>query len=182
MSIKRKKGGYTLIELIVSIGLFSFVMLLTSGVYLMMIGIARQAQGISTGINNLSFALETMTRTIRTGKTYGCPTAGTDCTGGTTFSLMNVTGKTVTYSSSLDGIIMQQVGSGPLVPLTDSTVTVTSLTFYASGTAVPTPPSGGDYRQPHVTIIVSGTVSRGPGKPRESFTIETGATMRGTDI
>ena len=66
----RLVSGYTLVELIVAVGLFALVMLLAAGAYLMMIGVNRQAQGIATGIDNLSFALETMTRSIRTGTNY----------------------------------------------------------------------------------------------------------------
>jgi len=168
--------GYTLVELMVSVGLFAMVVLLTSGAYLMMIGISRQAQSITTGINNLSFALETMTRTIRTGTDYSCDSIG-DCTAGTTFSVINSNDKTVEYSLSSGNTIMQRIGTGALVPLTDPSVKVTSLIFYASGTA------SDDDLQPHVTIIVSGEVPYGPGpEQKKSFTIETGATMRGTDI
>jgi len=66
------------------------------------------------------------------------------------------------------------------IPLTDpSSVTISSLMFYVSGTGTYT--ATGDINQPHVTIIVSGTVSAGPGKS-QAFSVETGATMRGTDL
>ncbi|MEK7114077.1 MAG: hypothetical protein AAB850_00815, partial [Patescibacteria group bacterium] len=60
--------------------------------------------------------------------------------------------------------------------LTDPSVAVSSLMFYAFGTGKPP-----DYQQSRVTIIVSGTVSSGPGKT-QPFTVETGATMRGSDL
>lgn len=167
----KNKRGYTLIELIIAVGLFAFIMMLASGAYLVMIGINRQVQATATGIDNLSFALETMTRTIRTGTNYGCPTAGTDCSGGTTFSVTNSGGETTNYTLS-NGIITQNSAS-----LTDPSVTVSSLMFYTSGTGKPP----ADYTQARVTVIVSGTVSSGPGKT-EPFTVETGATMRGSDI
>ena len=165
--------GFTLVEMIISVGLFAVVMTLASGAYLIMIGVNRQAQNIATGINNLSFALETMTRTIRTGTSYGCPAQGNDCSGGTSFSVINQNGILVTYTES-GGAIMQDS-----LALTDSSVTVSSLRFYASGTA---DRSSGDDRQPRVTIIVTGEVSSGPGRPPERFTVQTGATMRGSDI
>ena len=164
------KRGYTLVELIVAVGIFAIVMMLASGAYLVMIGVNRQVQGIATGINNLSFALETMTRTIRTGTGYGCPSPGTDCSGGgTIFSVTNSSGNTVSYA--LSGGVITQNG----VALTDPSVTVTSLVFYATGTAP------GDASQPRVTIVISGTVSSGHGGTMP-FNVETGATMRGTDI
>lgn len=165
--------GYTLIELIVAMGLFAFVMTLSSGAYLLMIGLNRQAQGIATGIDNLSFAIETMTRDIRTGSNYRCGGLGDCSSGASSFSFKNASGVDVSYSL-VSSVIQKTVGSA-VSTLTDPTVNVSSLAFYATGT---TP---GDTQQPHVTIIVSGTVSYGAGKS-ESFTIETGATMRGSDL
>lgn len=167
----KNNRGYTLVELIIAVGLFAFIMMLSSGAYLVMIGINRQVQGIATGIDNLAFALETMTRTIRTGTSYSC-SGGGDCdNGGSNFSVVDSSGDTVSYA--LSGGVITQNG----VALTDPSVTVSSLMFYASGTGKPT----SDYLQPRVTTIVSGTVSSGPGKT-EPFTVETGATMRGSDI
>ena len=157
----KNKKGYTLIELMVSMGLFAIIMLLASGSYLMMIGLNRQVQGISTGINNLSFALETMTRTIRTGTGYSG--------GGATFSVTDANGNSMTYGLNSSYAITQNT-----VPLTDSSsVKITSLTFNAVGM---TP---GDNTQSRVTIIITGTV---PGKILQSFTIKTSATMRSLDI
>lgn len=155
----------------VAVGLFALVMMLASGAYLVMIGINRQVQGIATGIDNLSFALETMTRTIRTGTNYSCNNSGDCASGGANFSVTNSSGVTTNYA--LSGGIITQNGAA----LTDPSVTVSSLMFYASGTGKPP----ADYTQPRVTIIVSGTVSSGPGKT-EPFTVETGAAMRGSDI
>ncbi|MBI5405774.1 prepilin-type N-terminal cleavage/methylation domain-containing protein [Candidatus Kaiserbacteria bacterium] len=169
------RRGYTLVELIVAVGLFALVMLLTSGAYLVMIGLNRQAQGIATGIDNLSFALESMTRDIRTGTGYNCDNAG-DCSGGGSFSFRNQAGEQVTYDLS-DSALRKTVGATRSI-LTDPSVTVSSLKFYASGTARA---SGGDTRQSRVTLIVSGTVATGPGATR-SFVVETGATMRGSDL
>jgi len=174
----KKEGGYTLIELIVAVGLFAMVMLLASGAYIMMIGLNRQAQGLATGIDNLSFALETMTRDIRTGGGYNCGGLGDCVSGAGSFSFLNEGGKAVSYS--LAGSALQETVNGVRSNLTDPlSVTVTSLTFYVFGTKTP---AQGDYQQPHVTITVSGTVSIGPGKPSQSFTVETGATMRGSDL
>src|SRR3989344_6069238 len=168
----QKKRGYTLIELIIAVGLFALVMTLASGAYLVMIGISRQTQAIATGIDNLSFALETMTRTIRTGTEYTCPGGTSNCTT-TTFSVRNESFVVTSYR--LSGGAITQTQNGAEVPLTDPLVTVSSLLFYASGT------TRGDDFQPRVTMIVSGTVSSEPGKTTP-FTVETSATMRGSDI
>jgi hypothetical protein len=166
-----------LVELMISVGLFAIVMLLSSGAYLLMIGLNRQAQNISTGIDNLSFALETMTRNIRTGSDYSCGALGGDCNGGTSFSFTNQQGLSVSYSLSSNAL--QQLVGSTQSRLTDASVTVTSLKFYAYGTATTVQ---ADYEQSRVSIVVSGTVSSGAGKAPQSFTIETGATMRSSDL
>lgn len=164
--------GYTLIELIVAIGLFSIVMTLAAGAYLLMVSINRQAQGAASGIDNLAFASEVMLRTIRTGTAYSCGGGNGDCTnGGTTFSVTDQNGVMQTFTKTGAAITENNAS------LTDPSVTITSLTFYVSGTKKPP----ADYTQPYVTISISGTVSTGPGKT-QAFTIETGAAMRGSDI
>lgn len=175
-----RRGGYTLVELIVSVGLFALIMTLASGAYLVMIGVSRQTQALSLGIDNLAFALETMTRTIRTSTQYSC--GGGDCEGGTSFSVRTTGGDTVSYSRSNsyspsgEGTVIQNNSESGIAPLTDPSVDVTSLTFYAYGTAP------GDDEQPRVVILVAGTVSAGPGKPPVDFMVQTEAVMRGSDI
>lgn len=170
--MKNSSKGFTLVELIVSVGLFALIMLLSSSAYLFMIGVNRQAQAMATGINNLSFALETMTRTIRTGTNYSCNGSGDCPSGGSSFSVKNTNGVTINYTL-LGGAITQNE-----IALTDPTVTISSLKFYTFGTSSA---RQSEYTQPRVTIVVSGTVSSGPGKT-ESFTVQTGATMRGSDL
>ena len=171
--------GYTLVELVVAVGLFALIMTLAAGAYLMMISLTQRAQNISTGIDNISFALETMTRNIRTGASYHCggPSGGDCSSGASSFYFTNSSGQSSEYSLN-GGTYIQQTINGSSSFLTDSSVIVSSLTFFVSGTSKP--PS--DYTQPYVTIIVSGTVSSGAGKPTQSFTVETGAAMRGTDL
>lgn len=174
MSINRHRG-YTLIELIIAVGLFALVMTLASGAYLMMISFNQRVQGIVTGIDNLSFALDTMTRSIRTGTNYSCAGGG-DCAGGaSSFSFKDQTGRSVSYALGASSI--QATVNGAPSTLTDPSVTVSSLMFYVSGSAR----APGDYQQARVTITVSGSVSAGPGKT-EPFTVETTSTMRGSDI
>ena len=166
--------GYTLIELVVAVGLFALVMTLASGAYLLMIDLGRQTQGVATGINSLSFALETMTRSIRTGTNYNCGDFGGDCADGDTrFFFTDASGIDISYDQEGSGIVKDDT-----IPLTDPSVTIESLTFYVTGTGTV---ATGDYLQPHVTIVVSGTVSSGPRRTPQPFAIETGAALRGID-
>lgn len=168
--------GFTLIELVVAVGVFSIIMTLSSGAYLMMINVNRQAQALATGINNLSFALEAMTRDIRTGYQYDCGGLGDCSAGASSFSFVDNTGVPVSYS--LSGGTLYRTRGGVATALTDPSVAITTLAFYAYGTA---PLSGGNTEQSRVTIVVAGTVPAGPGKT-QAFNVETGATMRGSDL
>jgi len=175
LSFSNKRArGYTLIELIVAVGLFALIMMLASGAYLVMVGANRQAQSTATGIDNLAFVLESMTRNVRTGTGYQSVSAGA-----TSFSFTSQDNCTITYSMSAGQVIESESGSGcptlSSVPLTDPIVTVTALSFTTSGTV------NSDVYQPYVTITLAGTVSTGPGKT-QSFSVETSAAMRGSDI
>lgn len=72
MFTRSKQHGFTLIEMIVSLGVFSIVVLAAVGALLMLIGTNRQLQGEQSVMTNLSFALDSMTREIRTGTHYFC--------------------------------------------------------------------------------------------------------------
>lgn len=187
--MKNTSAGFTLVELIVAMGLFAFVMTLVSSAYFVIIGVDSQTQGIATGVDNVSFALETMSRNIRTGVGYGCGLARTDCPGGdSVFSFTSSGGKSVEYARSnaqgVCGTSGSTVGNGCIIatvdgvtsPLTDPAVDITSLEFIAVGT------TAGDAEQPYVTVLVSGSISSGSGGKTEDFSLETSATMRGTDL
>lgn len=170
-----RSRGYTLIELIVAVGVFALVMVLAAGAYLMMISFNRQVQSSVTGINTLASALDSMTRSIRTGINYNCGGFGDCPDGASSFSLMDETGRFVSYDR-VDSAIHATV-NGVTSTLTDPSVEISSLMFYVTGSSrVPN-----DYEQSRVTIVLSGSISAGPGKT-QSFTIETGASMRGSDI
>ncbi|MBI3572364.1 type II secretion system protein [Candidatus Kaiserbacteria bacterium] len=179
----KNKNGYTLVELIVAVGMFALIMTLAAGAYLIMIGASRSAQATATGINSLSFALEDMVRSVRTGIGYNCnaPGGGDCANGGSALYFTNSSGQSTTYAF-LGGALTKNG-----VALTDSSVTVNASKsrFYVSGTlpscATHPPPQSCDNNQPNITFLISGTVSPGPGKTT-SFSIETGATMRGDDL
>lgn len=177
--MKSPKNGYTLIELMVSIGLFAVIMTLAAGAYLMIIGISRQAEGISTAVDGVSYAIEDMSRTIRTGSGYGCGLIkGVDCpAGGSTFSLTDQTGAPIVFTrEQIPGSTNYGIFEGASA-LTDPSINITALTFYVLGTK---PASQNDYLPPYVTIVVSGTIAA--GKQTFPFTVETGAVMRGIDL
>ncbi len=67
-----KTAGFTLVELMVSLTIFSIVMLVSIGTLLTIIDVNAKAQALYTATTNLSFTLDNMTRELRTGYHYHC--------------------------------------------------------------------------------------------------------------
>ena len=79
----RKESGFSLIEMIVSLGIFSVIVTTAVGALLVLISTNQKLQGEQSVMTNLSFALDSMTREIRTGYNYYCDsTYGAEATGG----------------------------------------------------------------------------------------------------
>ena len=100
-SIKlRTNTGFTLIEIMVAIAVFSIVMVMAMGALLNVIDSNNKARSIKTAINNISFALEGISKDVRMGTDYACGSNGntvalTDCSGGV---------DTISFKSSKEGI------------------------------------------------------------------------------
>lgn len=71
-STKHTSYGFTLVEMIVSLAVFSVVVTISVGALLILIATNRQLQDDQVVLNNLSFVLDSMTREIRTGTVYYC--------------------------------------------------------------------------------------------------------------
>ncbi|MDB5259755.1 MAG: seg [Candidatus Taylorbacteria bacterium] len=68
----KKDQGFTLIEIIVSLGIFTVVAVVAVGAYLKVLDANKKSQTLKTAINNINFALESMTREMRVGSSYYC--------------------------------------------------------------------------------------------------------------
>ncbi len=75
MKIRTPQSGFTLIEMIVSLAVFSGVITIAIGALLVLVAANDQLQGEQSVMTNLSFALDSMTREIRTGTEYHCRSA-----------------------------------------------------------------------------------------------------------
>lgn len=64
--------GFTLIELMVSVSIFSVVMLIVIGALITLNNANQKAQAIRAVVDNLNFAMEDVTRNVRTGGGYKC--------------------------------------------------------------------------------------------------------------
>jgi type II secretory pathway pseudopilin PulG len=58
--------------MIVSLGIFSFVAVIAVGALVRITGLNRQAQSLQSAMNNINFALESLSREMRFGTNYHC--------------------------------------------------------------------------------------------------------------
>ncbi len=195
MMTPKTMRGYTLLEMIVAVGIFSVVMLIVTGAYLSLIGLDRELRASTSLVTNLSFALDSMSRGIRTGNSYGCgstggdplnPSAGTNAVC-TSFSYYDVSlADKVTYKRKNDGTIGRCTGTAvctdaSAISLTDPSITIANpsgLTFYVRG--IGTTGAGANV-QPQVTFTLRGTI-KGDKSHTLDFSIQTSATQRLIEI
>jgi prepilin-type N-terminal cleavage/methylation domain-containing protein len=179
--MKNKKNGFTLVEVMVSVSIFTIVMVSATVAYLNLIALDKQTRSTNDVVDNLSFALDSMARSIRLGTSYDCLGGpGGNCPSGGTqgFQFIDSSGtNTVTYLLA-NGAIATCTNivctAASATPLTDSRVTVDKLTFYVRGV-------GADGVQPQVIIVMHGTLATDSKHAPQTFTIETMTTERGID-
>ena len=70
------KGGYTLIETMIALAIFLIVVTIGSGSLINAYSVNRKSQDLRSAIDGLSFAMEDMSKNIRTGYDYHCIIAG----------------------------------------------------------------------------------------------------------
>jgi len=176
--------GFTLIELIVSIGLFMIVVTIAMSAYLSLISLDRKARATNELVSNLSFVVDNMARSIRTGTGYDCGGAGgaTNCpSGSSTFKFTNEDNQAVTYLLKSDYTVGSCVGtsgctSSSATTLTDAQIKITRLTFYTQGVGT------GDGVQPRVLFTLTGSITPDSKSDPVTFTIEGAATERLIEI
>lgn len=67
---KNSQSGFTLIEMIVSLAIFTVVALIALGALIKVMDANRKSISLKTAINNLNFAVESMSREMRVGSKY----------------------------------------------------------------------------------------------------------------
>ncbi len=104
----KKDAGFTLVELIVALGLFSLLLLMTVGGFVRSLRTERQASAFTFVNNSLSIAIEQMGKEIRTGRNF-CA-SGTSCQSSSVLSFLNAKGAVITYCID-SGTIKRNIGS-----------------------------------------------------------------------
>lgn len=199
----RTSAGFSLIELLVSMGLFIVVLTIGIGALLVLISTNLKAQNIQDAVGNVQFALDSMTREIRTGYSYYCaastpgvPPTGLNqvasCSSGTYLSIIeggesltegaDLSEKRIEYrynasAHSIERRIRSQ--NAAWVRLTSPNVSIDAMHFNVNGAAQKT--DSADLSQPNATIFISGTVT-GVSNTSSTFTMQTTVTQRVLDI
>jgi prepilin-type N-terminal cleavage/methylation domain-containing protein len=154
--------GFSLIEVLVSLSIFAIVVTISVSVLMVLIDANARAQNTQEIMTNISFALDSMTREMRTGTDYYCgpvaslPVSGDDtlnCESGSDSFSFNEGGQSLTENTPNDsrriglrlnnGTIERRLGNGDgdastnedsdWLPLTSDDVVVTTLRFVVSG-------------------------------------------------
>lgn len=202
-SLHHQSSGFTLIEMLVSLALFTIVITIALGSLLSLISISRHVQGSQNVMTTLTFAMDSMSREIRTGKQYLCArsffarqetfaaTAHQDCASGaqgrTPYGISFIEGGD-SLSGSNNRIayyfdsnkIWRRVGNNPPESIISDGIRVSRADFFVTGTDSLSFSGGVNTDQPTVTIIIEATATGAPtDKP---FVLETTITQRELDL
>ena len=160
------KRGFTLVEMIVSMGVFTVVLSASVGALLVIVDSSRKAQTLQVASTTLSLVVEDMSRNLSQGRNYHCDrsdgviTEPLSCVNGTggEDSENSIIFKSDKESALVEywlesGVIKKRVdGVGEALTNIDI-VTVNDLPFYVEAG------EAGD-EQPRVNIVVNGEVGR----------------------
>lgn len=142
-----QQRGFTLMELIVAIGVFSVAVSIIVGIFLSATRVERRILATVTIIDNTRFVFERMGKEIRTGKSFSLPNGN----GSGKLCFTNDKNKAVVYQLSGTALLRFESACASAPPanseITSSAVTVAYLFFYLSGEAPPP-----DTNQPRITI------------------------------
>ena len=169
-------SGFSLIELMVSLTIFSIIMMISIGTLLVMIDVNAKAQALYSSMTNVSFALDSMTRELRTGYHYYC-----DSRTSTDISFDSVPnqattrdcssfGNFITFTRERDGVQfgyrlneqqLEQYEDGQWIQITSERdvridnfdIIVQHTDTYEGG--------GGNQQQPTIDVFIKGRMSNG---------------------
>ncbi len=178
----RKVSGFTIMEIIVALGLFTVVIMISMGALVSMSGLNSKVRTMRTAMDNLNLALESMSREVRMGSVYVCSPSlpailnygnyGADCDissgGGQSIAFLSQDGYVMVYRLNNNVVQRSKDGGNSFSDITAPGIKITKLKFYVIGAGVGT-------AQPHVIISLTGTVGV---KSPSSFTMQTALTQR----
>lgn len=200
------QAGFSLIELLVSMTIFTVVMTMAAGTLLVLLDANSKAQNMQAIMNDLTIAIDSMTREIRTGYNYACFTGRgavdaedttRSCASGGDYLSVVEAGDSLTsglgsprisyYYDSVEQAIMRRVGDGDgdgntnededWIQLTARNVRITNAEFIVTGAT--TGLTDGD--QPSVTINLTGEAGD-LAEVDADFVLQTSVSQRPLDL
>jgi prepilin-type N-terminal cleavage/methylation domain-containing protein len=182
---KSFRRGFTLVEMMVAIAVFSIVMVTAMSALLNVIAANNKARAIKTAINNVSFALEGISKDMRMGTDYSCidelndnVTCSSEGNIGIKYKSPRAYSGQYAYYKFEDTAILECLekeesdscaGNLDFMPITSSEVEITKATFYVLGTE-------SDLKQPRMILTLSGKA--GKDKIATTFDLQTGISQR----
>ena len=177
-SVKKiqRREGFTLIEILVAIGILMILITMGTGGLAQVVGYHRQTQALQKSMNDLNFVMESMSRHIRFGTNYECTkTVAGKCEGIET-DFENV--QRIRYATRIEngiGYVLQRQRQGSSWEdrwvTSPENVDIRRLNFYVEGT------DADDDIHPRVTIVMEGVVTTGPDREAD-FTLQTTVDQR----
>lgn len=205
LKAQKNNLAFTLVELLVALGLFAVAMTVAVGAVLSVVDANAKAQATQSVMNNLNIALDGMLRSVRMGTFYTCGyntnlmNPGKDCSSlpSNKLAFKNYEGNFQAYY--LNGTQIYRIlcdtpnySSDPVhcsdLPITSSDIKIDRFDIYVNGAEYTYP---NDAVQPIAVFIIEGTaasqnVSSGlygkKKKTRVNFKIQTVATQRILDL
>lgn len=147
------KRGFTLIEMMISVALFSIVMLIAMTALLTLIEQNRRAQALNSVMTDLNFTLESVSRAARTGSDYDCGGAGRDCPisfpggGSDRVTLRDQGNNLLSYRIESDGLYR----NGARLTAEGVTLSTQESKFFVTGADVTD-----TTQQPQITLVLVG--------------------------
>jgi prepilin-type N-terminal cleavage/methylation domain-containing protein len=186
--------GFTLVEMLVSVAIFTVIIMVSVNTLLAMVDANKKAQSLRSVMNNLNAAVESMSRTIRVGRAYHCGDTVAVATpqncpsGSSIFAFLPsgedpdlTTNRTVYRLNSAAHQIERSLDSGATwIGITAPEVVVNTLAFYTVG-AHSSRGTPADNIQPRVVMIVEGVAGTSAAL-RSEFNIQTTVSQRLLDI
>lgn len=172
-----QKKGFTLIELLVSIGLFSVVLTIALGSMMTVSDSNKKARTLMSVMNNLNFAVDSMTRSFKTGEigTLDVITEDSNTHCFKTEEKKGAQSQLVEYcwDKETNAITKAKGNNGTAVDLTSSDIEIQYASFEMYG--------GTSGEQPLLVIVLEGEVKITP-TIRSKFTIHTSVAQRTLNI
>ena len=192
--ISKLNKGFTLIEVMIVVTLFSIIMIIGTGAVLNSNNVYRKTEHLRTIIDNLHFVMEDMSRSIRTGEDYHCDStvppliAPLSCSASAgSFSFKAVDGSQITYGIGGPGCSQNckiykniQPAGGSQGPDIQMSVDGIEIDGTQSGFLV-VGAEAGDSAQPRVLIRLSGKIINPKDNTAAPFDIQTSVSQRNID-